>query len=190
VPFALVGGLAVSVRTEPRFTRDIDLAVSVSQDRDAEALVHSLMGEGFAVLAQIEQEATHRLATIRLAPPSSSPAAGVVVDLLFASSGVEGEVVSAAEPLEVLEGIVVPVSTTAHLLALKVLAQDPRTRPQDTVDARALIQIAGPSDLDQARALLSRIEQAGSHRGKDLSHELSELVASTEPSPSPPDRSR
>jgi hypothetical protein len=28
-PWALVGGLAVSVRVEPRFTRDIDLAVAV-----------------------------------------------------------------------------------------------------------------------------------------------------------------
>lgn len=36
---ALVGGLAVSVRTEPRFTRDIDLAVSVSGDDQSEALV-------------------------------------------------------------------------------------------------------------------------------------------------------
>ena len=30
VDFALIGGLAVSVRTEPRFTRDADFAVSVS----------------------------------------------------------------------------------------------------------------------------------------------------------------
>jgi hypothetical protein len=29
VPWALIGGLAVSVRAEPRFTRDIDLAVAV-----------------------------------------------------------------------------------------------------------------------------------------------------------------
>ncbi len=29
---ALVGGVAVSVRTEPRFTRDVDLAVAVPDD--------------------------------------------------------------------------------------------------------------------------------------------------------------
>jgi hypothetical protein len=29
-PWALVGGLAVSVRVEPRFTRDIDIAVGVA----------------------------------------------------------------------------------------------------------------------------------------------------------------
>ena len=40
--YALVGGLAVSARTEPRFTKDLDLAVTVSQDRDAEALIKFL----------------------------------------------------------------------------------------------------------------------------------------------------
>ncbi len=42
VPFAVVGGLAVSVRTEPRFTRDADLAVALSTDAEAEALIHTL----------------------------------------------------------------------------------------------------------------------------------------------------
>ncbi len=37
VGFALVGGLAVSARSEPRFTRDIDLAVAVDGDQQAES---------------------------------------------------------------------------------------------------------------------------------------------------------
>lgn len=41
-PWALVGGLAVSVRTEPRFTRDIDFAMAVADDDEAEAIVYSL----------------------------------------------------------------------------------------------------------------------------------------------------
>ncbi len=40
--FALVGGLAVSARAEVRFTRDVDLAVAVVDDADAEQLVHLL----------------------------------------------------------------------------------------------------------------------------------------------------
>jgi hypothetical protein len=39
-PCALVGGLAVSVRAEVRFTRDVDIAVRVASDAEAEALVH------------------------------------------------------------------------------------------------------------------------------------------------------
>jgi hypothetical protein len=42
VAFALVGGLAVSVRSEVRFTRDVDLAVAVSTDAEMEALVRIL----------------------------------------------------------------------------------------------------------------------------------------------------
>lgn len=34
--WALVGGLAVSARTEPRFTRDLDVAVAVPDDGAAE----------------------------------------------------------------------------------------------------------------------------------------------------------
>lgn len=39
VAFALVGGLGVSARTEPRFTRDADVAVALANDAEAEALI-------------------------------------------------------------------------------------------------------------------------------------------------------
>ncbi len=42
VSWAVVGGLAVSVRGEPRLTRDIDVAVSVESDRDSERIFPSL----------------------------------------------------------------------------------------------------------------------------------------------------
>jgi hypothetical protein len=46
-PWAPVGGLAVSVRSEPRFTKDIDVAAAVKDDAAAEALVSSLVVSGF-----------------------------------------------------------------------------------------------------------------------------------------------
>jgi hypothetical protein len=63
--WALVGGLAVSARCEPRFTRDIDLAVAVAGDSEAEALVRTLQGAGYRVLVSVEQEAVKRLATVQ-----------------------------------------------------------------------------------------------------------------------------
>jgi len=66
VSFALVGGLAVSARTEPRFTRDADLAVALAGDAAAEALIHSLRARGYGIEAVVEQEAVGRLATVRL----------------------------------------------------------------------------------------------------------------------------
>lgn len=47
VSLAVVGGLAVSVRTEPRFTRDLDVAAAVASERGAEGLVPALQREGF-----------------------------------------------------------------------------------------------------------------------------------------------
>jgi hypothetical protein len=90
-PFALVGGLAVSVRAEVRFTRDVDFAVVVTDDTDAEALVYSLRELRYAPTESVEHEARKRLATVRLLA-----SAGVRVDLLFASSGIEAETVARA----------------------------------------------------------------------------------------------
>ena len=172
--FAVVGGLAVSARTEPRFTRDVDVAVAVTDDVDAENLVHSLLSQGYVVVAAIEQEAVHRLATVRLAPPFGS-AGGVVADLLVASSGVEPEVADAADILEILPSLVVPVATVGHLLALKTLSHGPH-RPKDLMDIHALATVASPSDFETARTALKIIEARGFHRGKRLLDEFARLL--------------
>jgi hypothetical protein len=54
---ALVGGLAGSVRTEPRFTRDADLAVAVASDAEAESLIRALHAEHYRIEAVVEQDA-------------------------------------------------------------------------------------------------------------------------------------
>jgi predicted nucleotidyltransferase len=177
VRFALIGGLAVSARAEPRFTRDLDLAVAVSTDREAEDLVRNLIQRGYRVLAQVEQEAAGRLATVRLRPPGASGAAGIVVDLMFASSGIEPELTAAAEIVEMFAGVELPVATVGHLIALKVLSRDDRARPQDRVDLRELLRVARHGDLELARGALARICERGYHRGRDLSRALDELLA-------------
>lgn len=137
VRYALVGGLAVSCHVEPRFTRDIDIAVALQDDAAAESLVGRLTARGYRVVALAEQEATGRLATVRLVPPGEDEA-GVIVDLLFASSGWEPDLVARAEPIEVAAALVIPVALPVDLAALKVLARDDARRPQDRVDLLAL----------------------------------------------------
>ena len=78
--FALVGGVAVSVRAEVRFTRDVDIAVVVKDDADAEQLILQLRQSGYRAVPSVEHETTHRLSTVRLLG-----SAGVRADLLFAS---------------------------------------------------------------------------------------------------------
>ena len=64
--FALVGGFAVSARTEPRFTRDVDLVVDVPDDAAASGLVRELAVHGYAMV-------TCRRAACRRAPGDRPP---------------------------------------------------------------------------------------------------------------------
>lgn len=173
--WALVGGLAVSVRTEPRFTRDVDIAVAVRDDAEAESLVREHRDRGYELVALVEQDETGRLATARLAPPDED-AAGVVVDLLFASSGIEPEIVAQAERLAVMEGLQLPVARSGHLIAVKLLAED-AARPADRADLAALVRDAAPNELDRARRGIELIRARGFHRGRDLERALETLLA-------------
>ena len=169
--WALIGGLAVSARSQPRFTGDVDLAVSVSGDAEAERIVRQLQERGWHVDALVEQDAAERLATVRLL---DAPDAGPVLDLLFASSGVEPELVAAAEVLEVFPDQSIPVATLGHLIALKLLARDEQ-RSQDDSDLRALLGVADPGDRALARDTVRLIEQRGFARGRDLAMALDRL---------------
>ena len=174
--WALVGGLAVSARTEPRFTRDIDLAITVPGDANAEQAVATLQRRGYRILALVEQVAANRLATARLVPAGEDET-GIVLDVLFASSGIEPEIVEAAETLEILPGLRVPVAGVGHLLPLKLLSRDDRTRPQDRVDLTALLRVATPADIDEARRGAALIHARGFQRNRDLSRDLEQLIA-------------
>ncbi len=173
VRWALIGGLAISARLEPRFTRDVDLAVAVAGDEDAELLVGRFRQNGFRIHALLEQEATGRLATVRLETAEGEE--GPLVDLLFASCGIETEVATAAEPIPIAAGLVVPVARLGHLLAMKVLARDDERRPQDLIDIRNILKVINEEELGRARDALALIRARGFHRNKDLLQELENL---------------
>lgn len=166
IRWALVGGLAVAVRAEPRLTRDADVAVSVGSDDEAEQVVAALVGRGHHVTAVVEQEATGRLATARLARGGGD--GGPVLDLLFASCGIEPEIVAAAERIEVLPGLTVPVASTGHLIVMKLLARDDRRRPADADDLAGLAAVAGDDDWRTAGEGAALVEARGFARGRDL----------------------
>jgi predicted nucleotidyltransferase len=170
VRFALVGGLAVSVRTEPRFTRDADLAVAVDDDAEAERLIRTLRARGYEVDSLVEQTAAARIATVRLRRTGEAPVP--LIDLLFASSGIEHEVVAGAESVEVLPGLRLAVASTGHLIALKLLSRDDDQRPQDLVDLRSLLKTTSRADLEQAKIAAGLIMARGYNRGRDLTNEL------------------
>ncbi len=98
------------------------------------------------------------------------------MDLLFASSGIEPEIVEAALDYEILPGLKVPTARTGHLVALKVLARNDETRPQDITDLRHLLLVADESERALAKEAVQLIQTRGFHRGKNLERDLEELL--------------
>lgn len=174
--FALVGGLAVSARTEPRFTRDVDLAAFAPDDSAAERIVFDLQRSGFQPAVVIEHTTLGRLATVRLTPPTSAGTAAIV-DILFASSGIEPEVVGAATAIRLAPKMTVPVARVGHLIAMKLLSCDADTRPQDLVDLVALAGVATEEEVSRARDGVRLIVERGFSRGRDLPADLDRLLA-------------
>lgn len=168
VPFALVGGFAVSVRAEPRFTRDVDVVAAVDGDAEAETLIRALRPHGLVPFSLVEQVATGRLAAARLRNEH-----GMICDLMLATTGIEARILRGASKVALHTGLVLPVASAEHLLAMKVLAWDDN-RPQDLVDIRALLQAA--PDLDEVHATLQAIQAAGAHRQQDLTRKLQGLL--------------
>jgi predicted nucleotidyltransferase len=164
---ALLGGLAVSAWVEPRFTRDVDLAVAVHTDAEAERLIQWLGQRGYRLLATVEQTATSRLATARLLPPGETHE-GMIVDLLFASSGIEPEIVEAAEQIDIGARIPIRVARVGHLVALKLLAHDPVSRPQDAIDLKAMRALVDANEERRAREACDLIMKRGFERRRDL----------------------
>jgi hypothetical protein len=166
-----VGGLAVSLRTEVRFTRDADLVVAVADDNEAEALVFAMRQAGYVPFKLVEHELQRRLATARL-----ESGEGTVVDLLFASSGIEPEIVQRAENLSLEEVGAIAVARAEELLAMKVLSMTPK-RPLDRGDAHNLILFNPDLDLEAVRDNLRLITARGYHRDRDLAALLDEVLA-------------
>jgi hypothetical protein len=177
VPFALVGGLAVSVRAEVRFTRDLDIAVTIRDDAALETLVRDLGRGGYSIVATVEQEHHGRLAIVRL-----QSATGIAVDVLATSSGIESEIVARSSMVDFPHVGPVPVASVEDLLAMKVLSAS-EERLQDRIDARNLILAAPALDLAAVRHALERITARGYDRSQDLLAKLDAILREVTPPP-------
>ncbi|NQV97041.1 MAG: nucleotidyltransferase [Acidimicrobiaceae bacterium] len=165
----IVGGIAVSVHCDPRFTGDIDIAIAVESDERAEVLMRSLMTHGYHTSAVVEQEAVGRLAMTRLVSSD-----GTSIDLLIASSGIEAEIVADAEKVEIVRGTFLPVARVGHLIALKLLSVAPG-RETDTADLRNLAVVADNDEWNRASLAVQMITDRGYARGRNLEIDLQAL---------------
>lgn len=172
--FALVGGYAVGVYGTPRFTKDIDFTVAVDSDSQAEQILRVFLEDGFRIDPLLVHKEHGTISTARLFLPESR-SRSADFDLLFSFCGVESEIVAAAQPVEILPGLTVPVATLVHLIALKVLSER-ATRPNDRADLAALLGRSGQEEVLAVKKILALIEKRGFGSGQELLKKFDRLV--------------
>lgn len=168
---ALVGGVAVGVWTEERFTKDIDLALAVKTDKDAENLVKRLLRKGFIVEKVLEHKPTESLAVVILSHTINGKPESRL-DLIFKQTGIEREVVENAVMFKIDNRSEFRVATVGHLIALKTLSMDDQTRPQDRQDLANLFKVADRKDLELAKKAVKLITGRGFNQDKNLTTNL------------------
>lgn len=148
IPFAVIGGLAVSLRGQPRMTVDVDLVIIADVDR-ALRLVAEIAATPFEPLFPGVEEVVARSFIL----PLRHRTTGIRVDVAIGMSGFEQQAVGRAAPVTIGD-VRVPVVAIEDLLVMKALAG----RPQDEQDIHGLIAaqrdaIDWPACLALARRL-------------------------------------
>lgn len=135
MPAAVIGGLAVSLRGQPRMTVDVDI-VAIADVDQALALARDSADTPFTPLFPGVEEVVSRSCIL----PLRHRTTGIRVDLAIGLSGFERQAVARATPV-LVGGIAVPVVAAIDLLVMKALAG----RPQDEADLRTIITAQGDS---------------------------------------------
>ena len=161
--YALIGGLAASIRGRIRATEDVDLILMCSLET-ALNLVESLSQSEFTPLLDNYEE----VARSALLIPLKQRDTGIQLDLAIGLSGFEQEIVERADPM-MIDNNEIFVATAEDLLLLKMLAG----RPQDLQDVDGIVEIqAGRIDWQYCIATAKRLEEAVSI---DLVHQIEML---------------
>ncbi|MCI5064569.1 nucleotidyltransferase [bacterium] len=142
VQYALIGGYAVGVYAEPRFTKDLDLII-VPSKKNAQAVLAALTEFGAPVsnLSVKELSTPGLLYVFGISP--------VRVDILNRIEGANiREIVRRARTIS-LSGVAIRVVTIEDLIALKKLAG----RPQDKADIKKLKEYQKQQEADSRKAV-------------------------------------
>jgi hypothetical protein len=151
VSYALIGGLAASLRGEPRVTADVDLVIGTDVD-GALHLLQVLEGSPFAPLFAGVEEVVSQAFILPLLHRTTA----VKVDLAIGLSGFEQQLLRRATLVD-LAGQAIRLATAEDLLVMKLLAG----RPRDLQDATGIVMVQGDSlDWEYCRKTDQELGQA------------------------------
>lgn len=133
IAFAVVGGIAVTLRSEPRFTADVDVVIAVDIDR-AVLLIDQLDASLFEPLVADPRDLVRTAMLLPLRHCDSD----ITVDVAIGLSGFERLLIDRATLMQV--GLInVPVATAEDLILMKLLAG----RPRDQDDIASIVDRLG-----------------------------------------------
>jgi len=163
IAFAVIGGVAVSIRAVPRYTADVDAVIWTSHS-DLQDLVVKLRGFGFATRAQDPIGFARRNRLILLEDPE-----GVHVDLSIGGLPFEENTIRNADRIQVENDLSIPVAGVESLIVMKAIA----SRPKDLEDIRNLLATNAP--VDQSKVLTTVSEFAELLETPELTSQLEAL---------------
>ena len=138
IPYMVIGGQAVLVYGEPRFTKDIDITLGAGVDRLGEVL-KLVESTGWKVLTPSPAEFVQKTMVL----PCQDEASGVRLDLVFSFSPYERQAMDRVRRVTFL-GKEVCFASPEDLMIHKVVAG----RPRDLEDVR-VVQLKNPG-MDRA----------------------------------------
>lgn len=130
--YLVVGGYAVMRYTEPRFTKDLDLWVSASEE-NASAVFRALKEFGAPLAGLAAHDFTEQGYFYQMGK------APFRLDIMMSIPGVEFEAAWERREEALVDGVTVPFISRADLIR----AKEASARPQDLVDAENLRQAEG-----------------------------------------------
>ena len=141
VPGVIVGGVAASIQSEPRLTRDVD-AVVLLGGRSLEEFLKD--GARFGIVPRLSDalKFARRNRILLLVHGSSS----INLDVALGAMPFEEEMISRANVVEI-NGVSIPVASPEDLIVMKALP----LRPVDARDITSLVRMFPNLDKDRVR---------------------------------------
>jgi hypothetical protein len=137
----IVGGIAVSLLSRPRFTQDID-ALVILADTEWERAITIAAAHGIVPRIDNALEFAQRARVLLLKHSASA----IDIDIIFGGLPFEHRAVAQAR-VQVVDGVSVKLPRVEDLLIMKAVAH----RPQDMLDVDALLGAHPAADLEPVR---------------------------------------
>lgn len=130
VPYMIIGGQAVLVYGEPRFTRDIDITVALTPD-SLQKVVRVVRKSGLEILTDNPEKFVREARIL----PTQDAESGFRVDFIFSWTPFEREAINRAKPI-LIDGYPVKFASPEDVIILKVISG----RARDYEDIKGILR--------------------------------------------------